>query len=346
MGESWDCVVVGGGFAGLACARSAAARGLSVLVLESKPDVGARPHTTGLLWPAVRDAWSVPPRRTCALRVVRLYSPSLDSIDLDSMGVAFFATDLPGLLRWLADDARTAGAKVRTGVCWNGDHPRCRFLVGADGPRSRVAELSRLGRNREFLVGVEAEYEGVRGLEEGVLHCFLDSELAPGYVGWVVSGCGITHVGLAARRPHAVSLESFERRISVLFDLGGAHVIERRGGLFPIGGPVTPWAGEGVLLVGDAAGFTSPLTGGGIARALKCGDLAGNAIADHLIAGSPHPAERLAAGIPQVPWRSLLRWVLDLGPPNRLMDAAIHQSWFRFLARSLLFASTRRRRET
>lgn len=58
-GECWDCVVVGAGFAGLACARAAAARGLSVLVLEAKTEIGARPHTTGLLWPEVFDAWAV-----------------------------------------------------------------------------------------------------------------------------------------------------------------------------------------------------------------------------------------------------------------------------------------------
>ncbi len=341
MSVTWDCGVVGGGFAGLACARSAAARGLSVLVLESKPDVGARPHTTGLLWPDVRAAWSVPPRLTRALRVVRLYSPSLDSIDLDSKEVAFFATDTPGLLRWLAGETRAAGAELCTGVQWNADHPPCRYLVGADGPRSRVAERSGLGRNTEFLIGVEAEYEGVRGLDEDVIHCFLDSELAPGYIGWVVPGCGITQVGVAARLPHSVRLEAFEKRISSLFDLRAARVVERRGGLFPIGGPVRPWSKQGVLLLGDAAGFSSPLTGGGIARALKCGDRAGEAIADHLMEGGPEPAEVLRAEVPHLPWRRLLRWGMNLAPPNRLIDGLLRHTWFRSLARSLLVPSPR-----
>ena len=43
-----DVVIVGGGFAGLACARSAALRGLSVLVLDRQACAGQVIHTTGL----------------------------------------------------------------------------------------------------------------------------------------------------------------------------------------------------------------------------------------------------------------------------------------------------------
>ena len=45
----YDLAVVGAGFAGLACARSAALRGLSVLVLERQARAGQVIRTTGLL---------------------------------------------------------------------------------------------------------------------------------------------------------------------------------------------------------------------------------------------------------------------------------------------------------
>ncbi len=336
MPETWDCVVVGAGFAGLACGRAAAAAGCSVLVLEAKPEVGTRPHSTGLLWPDVAASWSVPPHLTRPVHGVRLYSPSLKAIDIKSDGPALYATDTPELMRWLAREAEGAGAVIRTGAPWSDDNPSCRFLVGADGPRSRVAERIGLGRNREFLVGVEAEYEGVRGLDEDRVHGFLDSTLAPGYLAWVIPGCGITQVGLAARAPHVPRLDAFVERISCLFDFRGARMVARRGGLFPIGGPVTPWHQPGVILVGDAAGFTSPLTGGGIARALKCGDLVGSAIAEHLRAGGPVPAESLKPEIPRLPWRRGLRWLMDLAPPNRVLDALMGLPWFVAFARALV----------
>ena len=30
------------------------------------------------------------------------------------------------------------------------------------------------------------------------LHCFADSEIAPGYIAWVVPGVGVTQIGVAA----------------------------------------------------------------------------------------------------------------------------------------------------
>src|SRR5205807_1219955 len=91
----------------------------------------------------------------------------------------------------------------------------CQYLIGADGPRSRVAQVCGLGTNRRFLVGVEAEFEGVRGIDTQRLHCFLDSKLAPGYLAWAVPGVhGITQVGLACQRGQTPPLDAFIARIS------------------------------------------------------------------------------------------------------------------------------------
>ncbi|MCY3021666.1 MAG: FAD-dependent oxidoreductase [Planctomycetota bacterium] len=49
MDVTADVAIVGGSFAGLACAQAAAARGLRTIVLERKADPGQTPHTTGLL---------------------------------------------------------------------------------------------------------------------------------------------------------------------------------------------------------------------------------------------------------------------------------------------------------
>ena len=45
----YDLIIVGGSFAGLACARTAALRGLKVAVLDAKDEPGARVRTTGIL---------------------------------------------------------------------------------------------------------------------------------------------------------------------------------------------------------------------------------------------------------------------------------------------------------
>ena len=49
MSDRYDLVVNGGSFAGLVLARTAASRGLRVLVLERRSHAGARVTTTGIL---------------------------------------------------------------------------------------------------------------------------------------------------------------------------------------------------------------------------------------------------------------------------------------------------------
>jgi len=210
----YDLAVVGAGFAGLACARSAALRGLSVLVLERQARAGQVIRTTGLLVKEAAERWEVPARLTQRIRGVRLYAPSLSRIDLAAPGYYFLATNTAALMGWLAAEARRAGAKLRYGCPFHGASrdagdmvlaatgTRVRYLVGADGAQSSVARAFGLSRNSAFLLGIEAEYEGVGGIDPDRLHCFLDSRLAPGYIGWVVPGVGgLAQVGLAARWP-------------------------------------------------------------------------------------------------------------------------------------------------
>jgi hypothetical protein len=124
-------------------------------------------------------------------------------------------------MRWLAREAARAGAHVRFGHPYrDGDGSgKARYLVGADGPRSRVARDCRPRINREFLIGVEGEYEGVRGLDDDRLHCFLDGNLARGYIGWIVPGYnGIAQIGLACRYPRTPDLRAFLRKIASVAD--------------------------------------------------------------------------------------------------------------------------------
>ena len=210
MNKNFDLVVVGASFAGLACARTAAMRGLSVAVIDGKPDAGARVRTTGILVKEATDAFDFPSHCMNKIRGVRLYAPNGRSLDLHAPGYFFQATDTPGLLRWLADDAQRAGATLLWGRRFDGGYEdrtgitipalgiRANYLIGADGACSRVAEVFALGRNKRFLAGAELECATVASLDPRFLHCFADSALAPGYIGWALAGCGAMQIGAAA----------------------------------------------------------------------------------------------------------------------------------------------------
>ncbi|HVS33865.1 MAG TPA: NAD(P)/FAD-dependent oxidoreductase [Thermoanaerobaculia bacterium] len=356
MAERFDLAIAGAGFAGLTAARRAAERGLKVVVLERKAEPGRPLHTTGILvkeafdlltaqnGPVPRELWREVPG-------VRLYSPSLKRTDLFSPGYAFYVTDTPGMLRWLAGEAARAGAAIRytapiqslrqeseaVHIGAGGGAIEASWLLGADGAKSAVAEHAGLGRNRRFLVGLEAEFTGVRGVEANLLHTFLDRALAPGYIGWVVPGVGVTQVGIAAKRADRPEFEAFLARVKTLFDFGGAQLAERRSGVIPVGGIVRPAARGRVILIGDSAGMVSPLTAGGIFTALDFGARAAEAIADHLAGKAPDPALTLPRLYPKFRVKRWLRRALDVGPPNWLANLMLGTRPMQAFARLVYF---------
>ena len=151
--SDFDVVVVGASFAGAACALAAAQRGLRVCVLERKRDPGDKLRTTGII---VKEAAEhtllnrLPSRMTRRIESVRLYAPSLRQVALAAPGYYFLTTDTPAVMRWLATQLQAHAIDLRLGQAFT-DAERtdvgwqvqgvghARYLVGADGARSRVA---------------------------------------------------------------------------------------------------------------------------------------------------------------------------------------------------------------
>jgi flavin-dependent dehydrogenase len=329
-----DCVVIGASFGGLASAHALTTAGLRVTVVEKKTDPGAKLHTTGII---VKDAVdqialldSLPAALVRRIPGVRLYAPSLKFVDLAAPGYYFLATDTPNVMRWLAETTQCAGAMLKLGAAFTGMQRQrsgftldglgsARFVIGADGPRSKVARSAGLGVNERFLAGVEYELAGVTLADADKLHCFIDRRIAPGYIAWVLAGVGAVQAGVARRAGTAESagwrpddaMAAFLDKISPVIDLRSARPSSVRAGLIPCGGVVRPVAAPRVLLVGDAAGMVSPVTAGGIHTALKHGLAAGNAVADFLRGKAGDPSEQFVRSYPKFRAKRLLRWAFD-----------------------------------
>jgi len=359
---------VGASFAGLACATVLARRGLRVRVLERKDDPGDQLHTTGIIVKEVVDQVALfdhmPSHLVRPVPGVRLYAPNMRYVDLDAPGYYFLATDTPNVIRWLAAQAQAAGvelscgtsftgaARIRTGYCLAelGD---TRYLIGTDGPNSQVAKSLGLGLNRKFLFGMEYEFAGLTLDSDDRLHCFLDRELAPGYIGWMVPGVGVTQIGLArrmARDPEAMKrvMRKFLDKLASVSDIRGREPESIRAGAIPCGGVVHPVATERALLVGDAAGMVSPVTAGGIHTALKHGLAAGHAVAEFLEGKCEDPQQWFAATYPKFRTKRLLRflfdhfqsdWLFNLMLASRPMRMAA--SYVYFHRRGVMQASTK-----
>jgi geranylgeranyl reductase family protein len=185
--------------------------------------------------------------------------------------------------RVILDERSVAGAVLHTS---EGQREiRSQWLVGADGSHSRVARS--VGVSREVRaprrLGLIARYEAAPGLDgHGEMHVGRDF-----YIGLAPVPNGQLNVGMALRMPRngasrAAAAARFEEAVeklpAVRDRLRGLRRLTPIRGAAPIGHRVSRAAGDGWLLIGDAAGFIDPFTGEGIYRALRSARLAADAL--------------------------------------------------------------------
>ncbi len=352
----WDVVIVGASFAGAACALAAAQRGLRVCLIERKRDPGIKLHTTGII---VREAaertWlsRLPAHLVHRVSNVHLHAPNLRALHLSSPEYYFLTTDTPNVLRWLADEVQANGVTLRLATPfqdatredggWRIDGVgHTRYLVGADGAKSRVAERTGLGRVQDFLYAMEYEFTGMQLPGPRALHCFISKRFAPGYIGWVVQGPTGVQAGLALRhrtaRAQAPDITGFLQHVVKVVGIPGAIKPDAiRAGLIPCGGPVSPLSGHAVVLTGDAAGIVSPVTAGGIHSAWMHGWTLGKAMAAHVHDGGPRPEQIAEDAAPRFRTKRLLRWAFDHLQMDWPFDLLLYSPPLRWAAETVYF---------
>jgi flavin-dependent dehydrogenase len=306
--EIVDVLVVGAGLAGLHTATLLARRGHDVLLAERRPTLTGAIRTTGIFVRKTLDDFPLPPE--CLgppIRRVVLYPPGLRRpVALVSDRDEYRVGDMAPLYAAAARAAADAGVRIALGTRYAGrrgdaflltgpegpTEVRTRFVVGADGARSRVARDLGLDRNEHLLVGAEEVFEVAGSAEPPAFHCVLDPSLAPGYLAWVVNDGRHAHVGVAGypdRFPGGMrrALQRFAASAPGLAGADRPGEVERRGGPIPVGGLLRRISCPGGLLVGDAAGAVSPLTAGGLDPCLRLSELAADVLDDALRAGQP-----------------------------------------------------------
>ena len=287
--QTVDVLVVGAGLAGLHTARLLAGRDLDVLVVDRRRSLSSGIRTTGIFVRRTLDGFDLPERLLGpGVRDVLLYPPSRRApIRLASDRDEYRVADMAAVYAHARRAAESAGACVRLGVRYEGlsagvarfagaEPVSARFVVGADGARSRVARDLGLDVNRRFLVGAEIVHP-IGGTTAPAFHCVLDPRVAPGYLGWVIDDGRHAHVGVAGY-PKAMRTGIRHLLDEFAADAPGRAAptgpLERRGGPIPVGGVLRRLACPGGLLVGDAAGAVSPLTAGGLDPCLRMSELA------------------------------------------------------------------------
>ena len=301
-----DVTIIGAGLAGLQCARLLAKQNLNVLLVDRKNTLDQKIHTTGIFVRRtlvdfdITDDCLGPP-----IKHVTLYSPTLRPLELVSQYDEFRVGRMGQLyqrylqqclhsgVHWLPQTSYVShsAANGKLTVQLSSGSITTRYLIGADGARSRVARDLKLELNREWIVGVESVFHGAVLDGPPRLLCFLDPKLAPGYIAWIAHDGEETHLGVGGYPSlfdPTTALHDFRSRVAGIIDLRKAKQIETRAGLIPVGGVLRNIANTSGMLIGDAAGAVSPLTAGGLDPCMRLSAFAAGVVTEYLSTGDAH----------------------------------------------------------
>lgn len=292
MGERVDILVVGAGPAGSTAARVAALEGVRVLLVERRPVIG-QPVQCAEYVPAQITRYVPIPERCIAQRIQALYTHLPDGQEVKTAAPGY-VVDRVLLDKALAVAACRAGAEIWTAaraVDWERGPGRvtrvkvqrgarteiveCTVVIGADGPSSTVGRW--IGQSHtEFVDALQVEV--VLPDAQPFTHIYFDPLFRGGY-GWLFPKGETANVGVGVNRRLGGNPRQALDHLLSRWPIERSAIVGNTGGRIPVGGAVARIRVDNVLLVGDAAGHTHPITGAGIFAAVVGGTLAGQAAA-------------------------------------------------------------------
>jgi digeranylgeranylglycerophospholipid reductase len=308
-----DLVVVGAGPAGSMTAKVAAEAGLDVVMLEKRQEIGDPVRCAeGVSKAALKKLVELDPVWISAeVKGARIRAPDGTEIVMseDRAGAEVgYVLERKVFDRALAQQTAEAGAKVMVktralGLLWDKGVPsgisaqfvgeslkiEAPLIIGADGVESKVGRWAGIDTAlkpkdietcAQFLVQDDE-------IDDEYCEFYLGNEIAPGgYVWSFPKGQSIANVGigiLGSKADSGMPIRLLREFMKKNFPEG--KVLEMMVGGVPVSGPIETTTADGVILVGDAARQSDPITGGGIINAMRAGVMAGEIAADQVPKG-------------------------------------------------------------
>ncbi|MBE0432098.1 NAD(P)/FAD-dependent oxidoreductase [candidate division WOR-3 bacterium] len=305
--QRFDVVVVGAGPAGACAAAAAAENGVSVLLLEEHAEVGVPlACAEGLSRSTIQGYLEVQPgwvARSLSGSIVRSPRGREFTIEYPNVG---WVMDRKVFDPALAERAQQRGAVVKlscraTGiedneisVEENGKTVRYqwKYLIGADGVATHVGSWmdidTRLGPAQ---IEICAQYllSNIM-IDADRAYLIFGRKYAPGGYAWIFPKSATSaNVGLGLSPVKTKEKPKTLLDHWVMEEFPAAKIEERVFSGVPAK-RLKRFSGSNFCLVGDAARFTDPLSGAGIANAIKSGTIAGRNAA-RVIRGQKHDLE-------------------------------------------------------
>lgn len=247
------------------------------------------------------------------IKGARIFVPNEKHVLVKGKGYAIDRTAFDQHIAKLAEDA---GAEIRLGttvrmiernedeegiyysIQTSSGDVEARYVVGADGPHSIVAKWAGIPFTAKNVLGYQYKFPA-EDVEENLSYTFdgekrlqrewLDFHYAnrwpEGYI-WVFPRNEKYNIGICGPGKLREQLDEYCRERG----LDPEKRIATEAGQIPRGTIIPKFVKDNVLIVGDAAGLTNPLTKGGIHAAIFSGRQAGLALSDAIESGQPEMA--------------------------------------------------------
>lgn len=306
----FDVVVVGAGPAGTITAKYAAKGGASVLILEKRQEIGSPVRCAeGIAREWIDDVGIKLDRKWVAHEVegAKIVSPNGSFFCIDEK----IAGDEVGTVierdlfdKALAEDAVNAGAEIMLkasavalltderkvlGVVFEKDGNLMRVeagaVVGADGFESQVGRWAGLDTTLKPTDITSCLQYRLTNIEPDYDYCeFILGHSAPGGYVWVFPKSEDTaNVGIGVQLSKLRKKGELKYWLDKFLEnderMKGGSPLDMVAGAVSTCSPIEKTAGDGILLVGDAARQIDPITGGGIANACRAAKIAGETLA-------------------------------------------------------------------
>ncbi len=265
--------IIGAGPAGSYLAYLLAKQGKEVSLFEDHSRVGVPIQCTGLVTSSIEEMIKIKKEFLInKIPKVRIVSPDGNYFELkfNKPNILFHRAKFD---QYVAELAENAGVKIclnhkfkdykKPFVSFeNNKKYKTDYLVGADGPASKVAQVSGLYNNRKFVIGMQARYTS--NIDKDTIEFWLDKQS----FGWVVPESeSIARIGIVAYSNHNLIFKEFLNKLKKKVTL-----IEYQSGLIPIYDPNVKTQKNEVYLLGDAATMVKATTYGGIIQGMQAAE--------------------------------------------------------------------------
>ncbi len=287
-----DLVVVGGGPAGLISARKAAEEGCSVLLFDSKEEIGIHEHCAGLL--SIQGLRNINLRnlpsdiiQNDTIKGAIIYSSSGNSITVEKNQQTAYVVNRSKFNQHLYNLAIDSGVDVqlssrviglerdkdslimKLGKKSGYKQHKCSIAILAEGRFPQLNQQVGLPIPKRNRIVFSSMYimKNVKSIDPDYVELYQDQRFAPGFFSWIIPiDRNTAKVGLASTSvPASNYLNSFISNHPVAkLKLSDAKTIQRMNGAIPLGSYIKKTYTDNALVVGDAAGQTKPTTGGGV----------------------------------------------------------------------------------